>query len=432
MGKLRAPFRLLGRRRNKKPTVGNKKQGKRGQGPSSVLTLQESESLQLALENERRSPQDKQIIEEQVSRFWGANEGAILGLGSFSRDCTMYFRDGSPTVNFEEERDNASLLLGLLREHELTEESLQAFEDRTSLLNESSFGGGPIVGDVMDPGDLGDDNDETSSSEFEEGSKMRVMSPDQSGMSSITRPTESDVVAELLQQEASQPTSPRYQNLPRDICGMKRLRDKLLAQKKASAQRRAEAKRIKQDLQRKEFKHHMLSTGLKTVVELSFEDERTIAGTGSVKSRSTGSVKSRSKPKSKPRPRPRPPAIRTLILDSEVYTLVKDDENPNCDMSRTASTGSSSGDPILEEVGSNAIGRPRPSAIKTLILDYEVSVRHHDKDDKNRECGMSRTASMGSSSGDPSSEEVGSNARPRPSSIKALILRYEGYHHDKD
>jgi hypothetical protein len=216
MGKIRAPFRCLGRRRYERSTVDDdereQEQGKRGQGPN-VLTPQECEtmgqirflggrrykrsiddgkeheqeqgkcgqgpsdlkpheceSLQVALENWDHSPQeDKQIVEEQVSRFWGSNKVAFLCLCAFSGKCT------------DDERDNTSLLLGSLREdHDLTEEGWQAFEDRMNLLKKPSFGGGPMIGydmdtlDAMDPTvdasmdptvdtvDLGDDNDENS------------------------------------------------------------------------------------------------------------------------------------------------------------------------------------------------------------------------------------------------------------------------------
>jgi hypothetical protein len=249
MARLRTPFQLLGRTRNRKLTVDDKEQGKRkrGQG-SNVLTPQECESLQLALENGDRSPQHKQLVEEQVSRFWGTTEGAIFCLGALIRECTdaeyarpysafiMYFRDGIPTVNFQEERDNMSLLPGPLRDDDLTEECWLAFEDRMSLLNESSFGGGPIIGydmDTVDPDDLEDNNDENAKSEQDENSTI-LASLDQSITYSIARPTDSNVVAALLQQETSQPNSPRCHYmlaLALDIYRMKRIRDKMLAQK---------------------------------------------------------------------------------------------------------------------------------------------------------------------------------------------------------
>jgi hypothetical protein len=369
MARLRTPYQLLGRTRNRKLTADEKEQGKRKrgrQGSNVVLTPQECESLQLALENGNRSPHDKQVVEEQVLRFWGTTEGAILCVGALSRECTdaednakpysafiMYFRDGIPsTVNFEEERDNVSLLLGSLREDDMIKEGWQAFEDRMALLNESSFGGGPMIGydltllnessfaggpmigydmDTLDPGDLGIDNARNSSSEQDESSSM------------LASPADSVVVAVLLQLEALQPNSPRRPNmLPLDLYRMKRIRDKLLAQKRGAVQRRAEAKRSRREIQKKEFQNHMDSNGLGTVVERSFEDERTIAG--GVKSRS----RSKSRPRRPAKSRPRPPAIRTLILDCEVLYQQhnKDDKNPECDTSRTASTGSSSGDPI--------------------------------------------------------------------------------------
>jgi hypothetical protein len=408
MGPLQTPFRLLGRRRNM--TVEDKEQqGKRGQGqggPAGVLTLQECESLQLALENELRSPRDQQIVEEQASRFWGNNDVAILGMVAFtSGECadtdsttssrpsspfTMYFRDNTPTVNFEEESDNSSLLMGSLREDDLPEEGQQAFGgDQTSLLNKSSslssFGGGSIIGydlDTVDPGGLGY---ETSSTELDECCTVWTSPPDQ-GMYSIVRPTDSDVVAALLKQEASQPNSPRYQNLPPDLYGIRRSEsawktrkhDKLLAQKEAAAQRRVEAKGIKRDLLKKEFKHHMFSTaGLETVTESSFEDEQTTAGSG--------------KSKSKFKSRPRPPAIETIDLDL-VYEEYSD-ENSESDVSLTAGTGSS-GSPILEE------SRPRPSTAVNNAL-YP-----HDKDDDDSDFDMSRTVSTGASSGDPILDEV--------------------------
>jgi hypothetical protein len=408
MARLRTPFQLLGRTRNRKSTADDKEQeqGKRGQG-SNVLTPQECESLQLALENGNRSPHDKQVVEEQVSRLWGATKGASLCVGALSRGCTdadnakpysafvMYFCDGIPTVNFEEERDNMCLLLGSLREDDMIEEGWQMFEDRMSLLNESSFGGGPMIGydmDTLDPGDLGDDNNENSSSEQDESSSI-LASPNQSVIYSTARPTDSVVMAALLQLEALQPNSPRCQNmLPLDIYRMKRIRDKLLAQKRDSVQRRAEAKRVRREIEKKEFQRHMVSNGLGTVVEQSFEDERTIAS--GVKSRSSPKSRTRSPAKS----RPRPPPIRTLILDCEVYQQHNvDDTNPECDISRTASTGSS-GDPIVEEVGSNT--RPRLSAIKALILRYEEYHRGK-KYDENAECDTSQTVSTGSSSGYP-------------------------------
>jgi hypothetical protein len=401
MAKRQAPYRLLGRIRNKKLAVDDKEQGKRRQG-GNVLTPQECESLQLALENGNRSPQDKQILEEQMSRFWGTTDGPFLCLSALSRECTadittrpystfiMYFRDGIPSVNFEEERDNMSLLLGSLRgDHDMTEEGWQAFEDRMSLLNESSFGGGPIIGydmDTLRPDDLGDDNDENSISEH----SSILTSPDQSVTYSITRPTDSVVVAVLLQQEALQPNSPRCENiLALDIYRMKRLRDKLLSQKNAALQLRAEAKRTKRDLQKKDFQHHMVSNGLGTVVELSFEDERTIVGSVK-KSRSRSMSRSRLPTK----PRPRPPPIRTLILDCEVYQQQNEDgKSPECETtSWTACTGSS-GDPIEE---------PRPPAIKALILYYEG--RRSGKDD--RPSATCRRRSVSTVSSDPILEEA--------------------------
>jgi hypothetical protein len=401
MGPLRSPFRLLGRTRNKKSTVDDKEQGKRGHFPS-VLTLQECESLQLALENELRSPRDQQIVEEQVSRFWGEKDAAILGMGASGGDCndvdttdpssafsmydTMYFRDNTPAVDFEEEGDNTSLLLGSLREDDLPEEVQQAFDDRMSLLYKSSFDGfGPITSYDMytvDPDDLGY---EKSSSELDECCTVWASPPAQ-GIYSIVRPTDSVVVAALLKQEASQPNSPRYQNLPPDLYGMKRSKktwktpkqDKLLAQKEASAQHRVEAKRVKRDHQKKDFKHHVFSTaGLETVAELSFEDDQTIPESG----------KSRSKLKS----RPRPPAIETVGLDYEAY-------DSKSDTSLTASTGSSgTDDPNLKESLENS----------ALMLDCECY--HNDKDDEDPHFDMSRTVSTSAStgsSGDPILDEV--------------------------
>jgi hypothetical protein len=391
MGPLRSPFRLLGRTRNRKSTADDKEQ-RRGQGP---LTLQECESLQLALESELRSARDQQIVEEQVSRFWGKEDVVILGEGAFSVDCndadttepssaftmydTMYFRDNTPIVDFEEESDNTSLLLGSHGEDDLPEEGRQAFEDRMSLLNKSSFGGGPITGYDMytvDPDDLGY---EKSSSELDECCTTWASTPDQSGMYSIVRQTDSDVLAALLK-----PNSPRYQNLPPDLYGMQRSKkewktpkqDKLLAQKEASAQQRVEAKRVKRDLEKKEFKHHMFSTaGLETVAELSFEDEQTTPDSGE----SVSKLKSR----------PRPPAIKTLLLDYEEY-------DSKSDTSLTASTGSSGTDDAnLEESRQN----------NALILDCECY--RHGKDDDNPHFDMSRTVSTSTgSSGDPILNEV--------------------------
>jgi hypothetical protein len=381
------------------------------------------------LENGNRSPQDKQIVEEQMSRFWGTTDGAFLCLGAFSGECTdadtttrpysafiMYFRDGIPIVDVEEERDNTSLLLESLREDDLVEERWQALGDQMSLLNESSFGGGALIGydmDTLGPDDLVDDNDENSSSELDESSSIST-SPDQSSMDSIPWRRDSVVVAVLLQQEALQTNSPRCKNiLALDIYRMKRQRDRLLSEKNAALQLRAEAKRTKRDLRKKSFQHHMVSNGLGTVVELSFED--------SVKN-------SRSRSKSRPRlptkTRPRPPAIRTLILDCELYQQQNEGgKNPERETTpRTACTGSS-GDPIEEAVGSNA--RPRPPAIKTLIL-------YQNKDRKNPDCESTSRAACTVSSGDPIEEEVGSNARPRPPTIKALILYYEGHYIGKD
>jgi hypothetical protein len=126
--------------------------------------------------------------------------------------------------------------------------------------------------------------------------------------------------------------------------------------------------------------------------------------------------------KSRPRPpaksRPRPPAIRTLILDCEVYQ--QHNKDAECDISRTASTDSSE-EPIMEEVGLNvrprplaiveSNARPRPPATKTLILYYESY--HHDKGNENAEkgnenaeCDLSRTVSTESSSGESILEEA--------------------------
>jgi hypothetical protein len=405
IAKRQSPYRLLGRTRNKKLTVDDKEQGMRRQG-HNVLTPQECESLQLALENGNRSPLDNQIVEELMSRFWGTTDGAFLCLSALSRECTdadittrpysafiMYFRDGIPSVNLEEERDNMSLLLGSLRDdHDMTEEGWQAFEDRMSLLSESSFGGGSMIGydmDTLGPDDFGDDNDENSRSEHDESSSI-LTSPDQSVNYSITRPTDSVVVAILLQQQALQPNSPRCENiLALDIYRMKRLRDRLLSQKNAALQLRAEARRTKRDLQKKYFQHHMVSNGLGTVVELSFEDERTIVG--SVK-------KSRSRSQSRTRlptkPRPRPPPIRTLILDCEVYQQQNEDgKNPDCETTpQTACTGSS-GDPIEE---------PPPPAIKALILYYEG--HRSGKDDM--PSATCRRRSVSTVSSDPILEEA--------------------------
>lgn len=370
------PFRRLGRRKRRVQTPG-------------VLTMQECESLQLALENELRSPRDRTIVGEQVSRFRsGADKNSnamILCLDAFTfnnEECTntksakptsaftMYFRDDvAPVVNTDEERDNVPLLQGSIREDDLPEDR-QASEEKISLLKESSFAGGPIAGfdmyKVDDSGDLekeqSDDDsifdwDQVASPIWALSGQQFDFSPsvsiDEEAVLARERPTDPDVLASLVQQEASQTNSPRYHNLsayagaygkqygkPEPV--WKTRQDKLLAQKNATKrQRRALAKRIKRDCFKTESNHQLFAFGcLETVAELSFEDERTLGG----------SVWSKS--------RPRPPAISTGF-DYERHCRRKDSrrkdkkhETPEFDttMSTTDSTGSSGDPAILEEV----------------------------------------------------------------------------------
>jgi hypothetical protein len=144
MGKIRAPFRCLGRRRYERSvTVDDEEQEqeqrKRGQGPN-VLTPQECETMgQIRFLGGRRY---KRSIDDDKEQEQEQGRVAFLCFCAFSG----------------KERDNKSLLMGSLREdHDMTEEGWQAFEDRMSSLKKPSFGSGPMIGydidtvDAMDP-----------------------------------------------------------------------------------------------------------------------------------------------------------------------------------------------------------------------------------------------------------------------------------------
>ena len=327
--------------------------------------LLECDNLQLALDKRILSSEEECPVEKRLERFWNdSTQTNRLSWGTFSEfysstdenatlidASNIYFRDDTNYENDgdDDERDNVSLLKGMLREEHMEEEKQDNFDyiedDEIDLLSgpKAAFGGRNLSYNLetLDSSSLGDDEDDEiflAYSPISAASLELLLVP----------PTDPEVVASLKEQEESQSNSPRHQqpqyrdevdenDAVAETAGKARLHDKLQAQNKAAARRRAVAKRLHRDRPKYgvDFSSH-----LTTVKEINSEDERTSVGSGM-----SG--------------RPRPPAITTLILEFETPKTKRSVNNKIVSIrtdttSRTAST-SSSYDPTCSISGEESI-----------------------------------------------------------------------------
>jgi hypothetical protein len=144
----------------------------------------ECDNLQLALDKRILSSEEECPVEKRLERFWNdSTQTNRLSWGTFSEfysstdenatlidASNIYFRDDTNYENDgdDDERDNVSLLKGMLREEHMEEENQDNFDyiedDEIDLLSgpKAAFGGRNLSYNLetLDSSSLGDDEDD--------------------------------------------------------------------------------------------------------------------------------------------------------------------------------------------------------------------------------------------------------------------------------